>query len=98
MQNGTSIDNMEVENYLNALRNLSATEFADGPRSQLPIKSLTLSGNNITRPFHVKVFRDTVADTPFVVHSSYRPDTYFSSDSKGLYDGLFGNLDALLAP
>jgi len=100
LKEGEALDSMQVETYLNALRNLSATTFADDfePEGKTPLKSLTLSGNNMTTPFRVVVYRDTLSGAPFVVHSSYRPETYFSSDSTGIYKSLFGKLDGLLAP
>lgn len=100
LKDGEALDSMKVENYLNTLRNLSATTFADDfePEGKTPLKTLTLAGNNMTAPFRVVAYRDTLAGTPFVVHSSYRPEAYFSSDSTGIYESLFGKLDGLLAP
>ncbi len=99
-QDGEALDSVKVENYLNTLRNLNAANFADdfNPAGKTSLKTLTLSGNNMTAPFRVVVYRDTMMSAPFVVHSSYRPETYFSSDSSGIYKNLFGKLDSLLKP
>lgn len=98
MKEEALLDSARVENYLNALRNLSAASFADNfsPAGQDPLKTLTLSGNNMTTPFRVKVYQDTMAGDPFVIHSSLRPETYFSSDSMGIYNSLFGKLEDLI--
>lgn len=98
LQDGAVLDSMQVEAYLNTLRNLSATTFADDfdPGGQPPLKSLTLSGNNMTTPYRVEVFRDTTQGSPFVIHSSYRPEVYFRSDSTGVYSSLFGKLVHLI--
>ncbi len=99
MQGGTPLDSVQVAHYLNALRNLSGTAFADAftLAGQQPVKTLTLSGNNMTAPFRVEAYVDTVGTAPFVIRSSYRPDVYFRSDSSGLYNSLFGKLESLIA-
>lgn len=95
---GHLLDSAKVENYLNTLRNLNATAFADGfePAGQPPLKTLTLSGNNMAAPFRVEAYADTLGASPFVIHSSYRPDVFFRSDSSGLHQNVFGKLETLI--
>jgi len=96
---GQMLDSMKVENYLNVLRNLKADAFADAfdpaLAAQWPKEQLQLSGNNILQPFELTVYRDTSAEQPFIVHSSYNPDAYFRSDSAGLYSKLFKPVEEL---
>lgn len=96
---GLMLDSMKVENYLNVLRNLSGTAFADDfdelAAGQLPRQQLSLSGNNIEEPFRVTVYRDTTREKPFVIFSNYNPDAYFASDSSGVYQKLFRGVGAL---
>ena len=98
--NGLPLDSMKVENYLNVLRNLPGTTFADDfdelAASQYPQQQLTLSGNNIQEPFRVTVYRDTTREAPFVISSNYNPDTYFVSDSSGVYQKLFEPVGAFV--
>lgn len=98
--NGQPLDSMKVENYLNVLRNLPGSDFADDfdelSASQLPQQQLSISGNNIEEPFLITVYRDTTREKPFVIRSNYNPDTYFASDSSGIYGKLFQSVGALV--
>lgn len=94
------LDSMKVENYLNALRNLPGSEFADDfdeiKASHYPQQKLSLSGNNMPEPFLITVYRDSTREKPFVIHSNYNPDTYFASDSSGIYSQLFSPVGSFL--
>ncbi len=90
---GLQLDSMKVENYLNVLRNLPGSTFADDfdelSTGRYPQQQLTISGNNIEEPFLVTVYQDTTREKPFIIRSNYNPDAYFSSDSSGVYSKLF---------
>lgn len=94
------LDSMKVENYLNILRNLPGSEFADDfdelNAGQYPRQQLTISGNNMEEPFLVTVYQDTTRGKPFVIRSSYNTDTYFASDSSGIYSKLFRPVEEFL--
>ena len=96
--NGLPLDSAKVENYLNVLRSLPGSSFADDfdelSASQYPQQQLTISGNNIQEPFRITVYRDTTREAPFVIASNYNPDTYFLSDSSGVYQKLFQPIGA----
>ncbi|MCB0585239.1 MAG: DUF4340 domain-containing protein [Phaeodactylibacter sp.] len=98
---GIVLDSMKVENYLNVLRNLSGTTFADDfdelSAGQYPQQQLTISGNNIEEPFRITVYRDTTREKPFVIFSNYNPETYFASDSSGIYSKLFKPVESFQA-
>ena len=98
--NGQMLDSMKVENYLNVFRNLPGTTFADDfdelAASQYPQQQLLISGNNIQEPFQVTAYRDTTSEKPFVIYSNYNPDTYFTSDSSGIYSKLFKPVEAFM--
>lgn len=95
-----ALDSTKVENYLNILRNLPGSTFADDfdelKAGQLPQQQLSISGNNIEEPFRITVYRDTTREEPFVIRSNYNPDTYFASDSSGVYSKLFKPAGALV--
>lgn len=96
---GLALDSMKVENYLNVLRNISGESFADDfdelKASQYPQQQLIIRGNNIAEPFEVAVYQDTSRELPFVIRSNYNPNTYFASDSAGLFSKLFVPLNEL---
>ncbi|MCB0556885.1 MAG: DUF4340 domain-containing protein [Phaeodactylibacter sp.] len=93
------LDSMKVEDYLNVLRNVSGDSFADDfdelKAGQYPQQQLILKGNNILEPFEVTVYRDTTRELPFVIRSNYNPNTYFASDSTGLFKKLFVPVEGL---
>lgn len=88
-----ALDSMAVENYLNVLRHLTGETFADDfdelQAPQFETQRLTINATNRTEPFIVTIYRDSTRTLPFVIHSSQNPETYFASDSTGLYRQLF---------
>lgn len=99
--NGLMLDSMKVENYLNVLRSLPGSEFADDfdelSAGQYPQSQLSISGNNIEEPFRVTAYRDSTRAKPFVIHSNYNPEAYFASDSAGLFQKLFKPVGAFVS-
>ncbi|MCP3933145.1 MAG: DUF4340 domain-containing protein [Bacteroidetes bacterium] len=91
-----ALDSSKVENFLNALKNMQGTDFADDfdevQSANLIYRILTLKGNNILEPITVSCYKDISREKPFVVNSSQNPDAYFESDSSGVYDRLFKNI------
>jgi hypothetical protein len=94
------LDSMKVENYLNQFRNLSGENFADdfdpAMSSSLPKQSVTLQGNNLVAPIEITVFEDASRTAPYLIVSSINPDSYFSSDSSGLYSKIIKPEDSFL--
>ncbi|NUQ26882.1 MAG: DUF4340 domain-containing protein [Saprospiraceae bacterium] len=95
----TPLDSMDVENYLNTLRNLPGATFADDfdetRAEKFQYARLTLEGDNIPAPFVVDCYRDTSRQRPFILHSSHNRDAWFDSDTSGVYRQLFLNVKKL---
>lgn len=99
--NSRALDSTSVDSYLNGLRNLTGDQFADDFDEMripaLPARSLTLTGKNIDTPLMITSYYDsTRAERSFVLRSSQDPDTFFASDSTGLYNRIFQELDDLV--
>lgn len=94
--NGTPVDSTKVDNYLNTLRNISGTEFADdfnvANKNNFLHKKLTLKGDNMPA-IEVMAYYDASREKPFVLNSSHNPEAYFASDSTGVYQRVFKNLE-----
>ncbi len=84
-----ALDSARVEDYINFLRNVSGSTFADDfdetTAASLPRQTIRLKGPNIDPPFVIQVYRDTTRERPFVIHSSQNPSAWFDSDSTGVY-------------
>ena len=89
------VDSSDMAGYLEGLNQLSARELGAAPVGYQMSRSLRLSGNNM-EPIELSLFRVADEKMPFTITSSVDPDAYFKSDSSGIFDKLFGNLDALL--
>ncbi|HMQ47819.1 MAG TPA: DUF4340 domain-containing protein [Saprospiraceae bacterium] len=89
----TQLDSMKVENYLSAFRNFNGTVFADDfdelKAREYPTQTLVLEGKNSPEAFQIQVFIDTARTEPFILRSNYNKDSYFLSDSSGIYQQLF---------
>lgn len=87
------LDSTKVAAYLNVLRNVSGSEFADDfdnlQSDNLRHKTITVKGNNILEPFVINCYQDTTREKPFVIHSNRNTEAYFASDSAGVYQRLF---------
>lgn len=95
------LDSTKVGGYLNVLRNISGTEFADDfdelQSSNYEYKTLTIKGNNILDPFVVTCYRDTSREKPYIIHSNVNNEAYFASDSAGVYKRLFKDVADFVA-
>lgn len=89
-QQDASLDSLAVEQYLNVFRNLSDTTFIDNfdemAASFLPQQTILLEGDELQEPVEIRLFHDTTRlEFPIIIRSSYNPNTYFGSDSSGMY-------------
>lgn len=96
------LDSTSVAEYLDGLRNLSGEHFADDfdelKAPTLPAKILTIRGRNIDPPVEITGYIDSSRqERPFVFRSSQAPETFFASDSSGLYDRVFRKLEQLIS-
>ena len=92
--NGTlPLDSTKIAGYLNTLRNIAGSEFADDfdelQSSNFAHKKLTIKGDNILEPFVVSCFRDTTREKEYIVHSNFNKESFFASDSAGVFQRLF---------
>lgn len=94
-----TLDSMQVENFLNGLRNLSGDTFADDfdevQGSKFLFQTLTIKSKNNEDSLVIHCYRDTTRQLPFVIQSSQNPESFFSSDSTGIYQRIFSKLNNL---
>jgi hypothetical protein len=93
--NGTPIDPTIMSNYLDRIKTLTITSFEDDfkPTNQAN-HIIELSGINMN-PISVKAFVDT-ADYSVYMLSNKNPETYFKSDTNGVFGKLFISEEDLL--
>ena len=89
-QSGEVLDSTAMASYTNALKNLTGSTFYDaGVPSGNPLKQLEI----MTSAGEKSIIKCYSTDGSFVIHSSQNPESYFSSDSTGVFKSLF--LDAV---
>lgn len=95
-----SCDSMQVENCLNVLRKVEGERFADDfdevQGSKFLYKILTLKGKNIEDSLVISCYRDTTRQLPFVIQSNQSPESFFASDSIGIYKQIFNPINKLV--
>lgn len=92
-----TLDSMQVENYLQGLKNISGATFADDfdevQGSKYLYKILTIKEKNIEEHFIITCYRDTMRSPAFILQSNQNPDAFFVSDSMGIYNQLFNKVN-----
>jgi hypothetical protein len=91
------VDSASMAQYLNGLASVFGSEFADDfqPSGLKPEQSLMITGNNMLEPVIVDCYRTLDAEKPFVLHNKQNQDSWFSSDSTGVFDRIFGEIDQI---
>jgi len=90
-QNGEIQDSSAMVNLVNSLSNVNGSTFYDIPLTErTPLKTLTLM-DIAGKSTKISCFE---SNGSFVIHSSQNPNSYFESDSSGIFKTLF--LDELL--
>jgi hypothetical protein len=83
------LDSMEIEDYLNVFRNISADAFADDfdetTSSDNFHSRLVLKGQNISNPIVITCYTRPEKPGYFIFHSNQNPRAYFLSDSSGIF-------------
>ena len=97
------LDSMKVENYLHLFTNLRGETFADDfdelAAANFRFGKVSLKGPQMPEGLSVDIYRDTSRINPFVFQSSQKPETWFDSDSTGLFQQLVkGIADFLPTP
>jgi hypothetical protein len=90
------LDSAQAAQYISQLTNVLGTDYVDNPPGGNPLRSLEISGNNLITPLRVDCYAQADTLKPFVLHSSANPDTWFASDSAGIYQRIFGKFEELL--
>lgn len=92
MFEGELLDSMKVENYVQQFTNLRGETFADDfdelAAANYRFGKVSLKGPQVPEGFSVDIYRDTSRINPFVFQSSQNPETWFDSDSTGLFQQL----------
>jgi hypothetical protein len=93
MNGTTPIDSSEMANYLSGLANVNGNEFRDAftPVSP-PEKHLEITSDNAVGNISIDCFRE---GDRYIIKSSSNP-AFFTSDSSGIYQKIFGDLETLL--
>ncbi len=91
---GLPADSARMEQYLNRLRNVTHSDFADHKRPEgEPDYRLTLEGNNMS-PVMIRAYDD--GDSTYLINSSINPTTWFRTGYNPLFRQLFPAASALL--
>ena len=98
--NGQMADSTSMETYLESLAEVKGEIFADNfdeTRSlELFFQRVTFVANNGIS-FSVDCFRDSTWENSYVLHSVSNPESWFASDSSGIYSLIFGRLADLIS-
>lgn len=92
---GTVKDSTDVADWIKGIYNLKGAEFHEDPSSIIanpPIYQLDLLGEEQVA---VKIYKNSKEGKPFVVNSSQNTDSYFLSDSTGIYKKLCEDLKVI---
>ncbi len=87
-----SLDSVALQSFLATLQPVRSTDFADRFDETQATEAFhrALELGTVTAPIRIECYQDSTWRLPFVLHSSQNPDTYFESDSTGLYQLFFG--------
>jgi hypothetical protein len=93
------LDSITKLTYFNAISTLQSQNFADNFDETAAVdnllKTLTIHLDDTPNLVKISLFYDSMAVQPFIIHSSLNKDTYFASDSAGLYAKIFQPLITL---
>lgn len=93
----TTLDSMQVENYINVLRNVIGENFADDfdevQGSKYLYKTLTIKAQALEEPLIITCYRDTTRQPSFILQSNQNPESFFASDSTGIYYKVFNKVN-----
>ena len=89
------LDSTAIDGYLTRLATLSGRNFVDAfDTGAVEIASLSVGNTSAAEPLKITCYQGQ--KTPFVLHSSHNPESYFSSDSAGIFKTAFGELIELI--
>lgn len=87
---GESTDSAKMVSYLNNLRAVTATTFAELEAQRgTSLQQLEVDGNNMVSPLVIDCYESADTSYHFVIHSSINPEADFFSDTSGIYSRIF---------
>lgn len=94
------LDSIGVPHYIKELKSISGGKFADDfdetAKEDLFYQSLTFSSSNGMEPLIINCYRDSTRENSFILHSCVYPDSWFESDSTGIFEKVFTRLEQLI--
>ncbi len=91
------LDSMKMERYLQPLQYVASDAFADDfdevQGSKYLYQILIITKKDNTEPFVITCYRDTTRKPTFIIQSSQNKETFFASDSLGIYHTIFGKVN-----
>jgi len=98
-QANSIIDSVEVEKFISSLITKAGTEIDDDfvPDQNILFANLELFSVENVSLASLKIYKSADQELPFVFHSSMNNDTYFRSDSSGLYLDIYQKFHSLLS-
>ncbi len=93
------LDSIQMHNYLGALADVSGAFFADyfdeTRADELFDRALTFHLEN-ERTITVNCYRDSTWQNRYVLHSESNPESWFESDSSGIFELFFKRFEQIL--
>lgn len=90
------LDSAKAAQYISQLTNVHGSDYAATPATGTPMKSIEITANNLASPVRVDCFMQADTAKPFVFNSTANPETWFASDSSGVFQRIFVKFDELL--
>lgn len=94
------LDSIKVENYVEQFKTLRGDTFADDfdelAASNFKYGSITLESPQLSEAFQIDIYQDTSRINPFVFQSNQNSETWFDSDSTGLFQKIVKTLPEFL--
>lgn len=99
-QDGMDMDSLKILEFLDGFSNMSGAMFVDNfdelKADELLYGNLKFIDDSNRESLNISCFRDTTREKSFILHSDSNPDTWFESDSSGLFYRIFGKLEAIV--
>ena len=92
---GIAKDSTSIADWIKKVAAFKGSDFLEDASlysTANPIKSINIKGQKSAQ---VNLYQNPGEGKPFVIQSSQNEGAYFRSDSAGLYQGLFEELDAI---
>lgn len=99
LETGESADSAKMVSFLNNLRAVTGTTFAELEAQRgILLKQLQVDGNNMASPVVIDCYESADTSHHFVIHSSINPEADFFSDTSGIYSRIFDGFQKPRSP